>query len=336
MKIILVKILVAAFFLTVAGGVFNQVNSGSPVGNFWGGNGNNGNSGGQENGNQNNNNNNNNGNKKDRLDLKIDSTQHYNGNECVLVGNNYQWTGTADYPAPGTTCTGTWTETDLNCRHKFFKFDDVKPGDFGEDTISLHLSGEDGCGQILFKNVRDEGNGCNDPETKSTDPDCNTKTPGVKEKNGELREALLFSLWLDQGRTPGFQGKTDPGEGDNIFNEQDLLIFEGKNIQKCPATQEIRKHLRQARKVAFDECQRVDRDGDGRSTSNICQGLPRDGRMLKDVVYYYGFAWLLPSSVGNEAQTDSLEFDVEFRIKSNSQCSVCQNQCYECDARCGD
>lgn len=73
------------------------------------------------------------------LDLKIDNTQHYNGNVCALnQAGAYVWTGLSTYPVPNTLCDGTWTLKDLNLE-KFFNFLDVKPGDLGENTISLHV-----------------------------------------------------------------------------------------------------------------------------------------------------------------------------------------------------
>lgn len=274
-----------------------------------------------------------------KIDLKIDSQCHYynydpsNANAisegelsglvdvgCFFNGKSF----------------GTWSETDLG-REKFFNFSDLKPGDRGEDTISLHATGGDGCGQIIFRNIKESGNECNEPETQSADPDCKNKAPGKKEMKGELREALEFSMWLDQGQTPGFQGTGDSGEGDNIFNEKDVLLFSWKNINKCPSVQQIRKHLRQARKLSFSECQVADPDGDGKNTKNgVCQGLPRDGRMIESTVYYYGLGWRLPKETDNEVQTDSLTFDLAFSVKSNQACSPCANQCYECDSRCED
>jgi len=55
------------------------------------------------------------------LDLKIDNESFYNGQ--VYAGT-------------------TWALDDLN-GHLFFDFRDVKPGDWGEDTISLHVNDND-------------------------------------------------------------------------------------------------------------------------------------------------------------------------------------------------
>jgi len=63
------------------------------------------------------------------IDLKVDSECHYNGKTC----DNGKWTGT-DIP-----CACLWAEKDLTPQDVFFNFSDVKPGDKGEDTVSLRV-----------------------------------------------------------------------------------------------------------------------------------------------------------------------------------------------------
>ncbi len=84
------------------------------------------------------------------IDLTVDSEQHYNNMVCVenpdeAIGN-YWWQpevgftpAAGHYPAAGTVCDGTWAATDLGAQ-KFFNFSDIKPGDQGENTISLHIN----------------------------------------------------------------------------------------------------------------------------------------------------------------------------------------------------
>lgn len=77
------------------------------------------------------------------IKLSIDSTQHYNGNVCQKEGDGpYLWVGNSPYPVPGTLCTGTWPLQSLTSE-KFFDFADVKPGDYGENTISMHVFNND-------------------------------------------------------------------------------------------------------------------------------------------------------------------------------------------------
>lgn len=94
------------------------------------------------------------------IDLKVDSTQHYNGNECVAdtSGQGFHWSGSAAYPAPGSACDGTWPSKNLN-GEKFFNFNDLKPGDIGENTVSLIVNNNDSwmCGRLAFTSVEELG-----------------------------------------------------------------------------------------------------------------------------------------------------------------------------------
>lgn len=131
------------------------------------------------------------------IDLTVDSQQHYNGNVCALNSSQqYVWTGTDTYPVPGTVCDGTWTATDLGAQHQFFDFADVKPGDSGENTVSLHVS-NDAWLRLVVKDVTDLDNSCTEPEEGSSDT-CTVSTPeGTTAGAGELRENLMFSVFAD-------------------------------------------------------------------------------------------------------------------------------------------
>lgn len=180
------------------------------------------------------------------LDLKIDSWQHYNGNECVpeldASGHptgKYVWQGTNPYPVPGTPCDGTWTETDLKDGvHKFFNFHDIKPGDWGENTISLHVYDNDAWGKIHLKLGLNKDNDCTEPEGETEMKGVSSTTPpGVAagcDDDGELYKNMVFETWLDQGMIPGFQcgavntpGRPrcpeDPYEGDNIWQNHTVV-----------------------------------------------------------------------------------------------------------------
>jgi hypothetical protein len=77
------------------------------------------------------------------IKLKIDSTQHYNGNVCQKnEAGAYTWSGNSPYPVPNSPCNGSWPLRSLT-DEKFFDFTDVKPGDYGENTISMHVINND-------------------------------------------------------------------------------------------------------------------------------------------------------------------------------------------------
>ncbi len=104
------------------------------------------------------------------IDLKIDNTSYYNGefNE-------------------GTSC----ELVDLTIE-KFFDFGDLKPGDWGEDTISLHVGSNDSwvCADVTL--TSDDDNGITEPEGEDGDV-----TDGAG--NGELADAVDFLWWADDG-----------------------------------------------------------------------------------------------------------------------------------------
>ena len=205
------------------------------------------------------------------IDLKIDNESYYNG---VL---NPETTWRIDYDL-----------SDEN-GHQFFNFEDLKPGDWGEDTISLHINNNDAWLRMIIKDVTDFDNSCTEPEEGSVDT-CTVSSPELLTPGaGELREALLFSVWLDQGLTPGFQGKYnqtnplgDPGEGDNIRNHNEPTIISSGTI-----------------------------DADG-GTWNLADagGL----YLIGGQTAYFGIDWTLPGTTVNETQTDSMSATMEFQV----------------------
>lgn len=83
---------------------------------------------------------------------------------------------------------------------KFFNFNDIKPGDSGEHTISLHVDGSDAYVCLDFTNLTDEENGTNEPESLVD------VLPG-----GELSSGIEFFAWRD--------------DGDNTFEVGERPIF---------------------------------------------------------------------------------------------------------------
>ncbi len=155
------------------------------------------------------------------LDLKVDDTQHYDGLVCVpnVETAGYHWAidnqvGTARPELVGTPCDGTWSLTDLGPSHKFFNFSDVKPGDQGENTISLHVDNNAWACMDIGTNENNENTHLQ-PEINAGDNSSTT---------GELAENIHLIGWLDQGATPGFAGE-DQGEGDNIWQANEPVLF---------------------------------------------------------------------------------------------------------------
>lgn len=152
------------------------------------------------------------------IDLKVDSKQKYNGNECVDVdqtaGVNYQWVGNAAYPKAGTPCTGAWELTDLGPTNQFFKFDDVKPGDNGSNSISLHVINNDAWVCATVSNLTDLDNTLTEPEDADVDEIDNLTS-------GELKEKMVVTIWSDNGQGGGVAG-------DNVQNGTEPTLYTGQ------------------------------------------------------------------------------------------------------------
>lgn len=117
------------------------------------------------------------------IDLQVDNTCYYNGNACI----DGFWDGDEEKGA----CDCNWKLKDLD-EEQFFSFRDLKPGDWEEDTISLHVDNNDSwlCADVHL--TSDDDNGITEPEGEDGDV-----TDGAG--NGELADAVDFIWWADDG-----------------------------------------------------------------------------------------------------------------------------------------
>lgn len=283
------------------------------------------------------------------IDLKVDSKCHYYVMDDL---GDYVDRGCSYVDDAGNTVLfGDWAETDLKDGvHKFFAFEDVKPGDWGENTISLHVYDNDAWGKMIITAKTDFGDTCKEPETEmdaSKDADCSGLTPETAEADGELRENTTFSLWLDQGSIAGFQNggicAPDLYEGDNIWQpewepllsgvfpmeysgtEAQAMVWDKDNtdgfdgqsdgIIEIDAAYNPEVHgLWNALSAAYSYYGCSAYNADGHNDYNICHGLAADGRMVGSATYYFGVAWQIPYATGNEAQSDGFTGDLEFGV----------------------
>ena len=136
------------------------------------------------------------------LDLKVDSTCHY-------------WTdANADGQYEDVVCDnfGNWSETDLGPAYKFFNFSDVKPGDKGENTISLKPVNNDAYICAYVMNLMNDDNGLTEPES------IVDTTNGVG--NGELQQNIHLKIWKDNGDGNDY----DPC--DNVWEAGEQVLVE--------------------------------------------------------------------------------------------------------------
>ncbi len=104
----------------------------------------------------------------------------------------------------------TWELVDLTTQ-KFFNFLDVKPGDYGEDTISIHVGSNDAWMCAAARITSDVDGTCTEPEL-ADDPTCSAG-PGL----GELDSTLQFAFWADDGDNVYEPGTGTGGTPETIF-----------------------------------------------------------------------------------------------------------------------
>lgn len=221
------------------------------------------------------------------LDLKIDSTCHYNGNTCNA---NHVWEGASAYPVPGTSCSCTWVEKDLATGDLFFNFSDVKPGDDGENTISLHANGNDAYVCAIVSGLTNQENGCNEPETSY--PDTNCGNPGAGE--GELQNYIYLTIWRDNGVQESTGGGIT-GKCDNVWQDGETVLVPSTPIDSNNGTWKLYSPQTTALAGGSTEC--------------------------------LGVAWSISPSAGNNVQGDSVTANISFyaeqaRNNPNFNCGV--------------
>lgn len=141
------------------------------------------------------------------IDLLVDNESYYNSNVCAVDEadlddddntEEYLWQGTTGFPVPGTPCDTSWDLDNLNngdvIAHRFFNFDDVKPDDEGEDTISLHVQNEAWmCMDVTL--TSNDDNSSNEPELLDGD----AQEDEDNSWDGELAQNLQMFWWADDG-----------------------------------------------------------------------------------------------------------------------------------------
>jgi len=225
------------------------------------------------------------------IDLEVDNHCWYNGYECI----NDQWVG--DGSLNGTLCSCTWDLKDLD-GELFFDFEDLKPGDWGEDTVSLHVHDNDAWGCVAFDNLVDYENGCTEPEEDDGDQTC--ENPGAGE--GELSDELYFVFWADMCNENAEPGDNKYQDGcESILMSGSAGEILGGRTYTLAAPEKI----------------------------NIFTGITSDP-LVGGENYYIGKAWCYGSMpepqadgsvlcngalVSNLSQTDSLTGDITFYIE---------------------
>lgn len=118
------------------------------------------------------------------IDLGIDNDSYYNG----VYSTGTSWLLTYDLDDEGGP-------------YFYFNFEDLKPGDWGEDTISLHVNNNDAwvCADVTLTS---------DNENDIVEPEADL---GDTAPDGELADEVYFIWWAD--------------DGDNVLEEGEELIW---------------------------------------------------------------------------------------------------------------
>lgn len=156
------------------------------------------------------------------LDLTIDNHCYYNGAECAWYGNNngyepgYYWNGNPLEEE----CYCTWSLDDLNGK-VFFNFTDLKPADWGEDTVSLHVT-NDAWACVTITSTKNDDISSTEPELKAGDAQENPADLW----DGELAQNLEFFFWADMCSAASDGGRP----GDNKYTQdcgRDIPLMQG-------------------------------------------------------------------------------------------------------------
>ncbi|MDP2967530.1 MAG: TasA family protein [bacterium] len=238
------------------------------------------------------------------IDLKIDNHCYLNGDECVCTGDPEEEVCTwQSGPNIGETCTCSWSLKDLTEEEDlFFSFSDLKPGDYGEDTVSMHVYDNNAWVCAAFCNLVSDDETCVEPELEA-EPGC-----GEPGEDGELAENLFLVFWAD------VCDEYDAVPGDNIYQDEcDEVIMVDYADEIIPSQTYT---LADPTESVFPP-----------------DLLDEEGALIGSHDYYIGKAWCFGAMdgdafyegeivcdgklVGNEAQTDSLTGDIIFYVEQS-------------------
>ncbi len=164
----------------------------------------------------------------------------------------------------------------------FFSFGDIKPGDTGTTTISVHIKKNDAFVCLDFVNLKDVENGHNEPEGL-VDGD----------NQGELSEELEFFAWHDDGDNIFEAGEkplfgTSSQSADKVLKGQSYALADSTH---GPAIKKNETHY-----IGINWCA-------GDLSVNVATA-----KISCDA-----------NAMGNEAQTDSMTLDVLLRAVPSKQ-----------------
>ena len=191
----------------------------------------------------------------------------------------------------------------------FFNFSDIKPGDIGEDTISLHVNNNNAWACMNISLTATPENGQPEPEALVD------ATLGVND--GELQNSLYFSFWADDGDNVYEQGENVFKKGlvKDIWNGQNWTLADSQtNIWSGsgPLLGNTVKYIGKAWCFGDIAETPVAQDGLGKTGSN--------GPLARGTGFTCSGA-----NTGNIYQTDGITADITFSVvqSRNNSTYVC-------------
>lgn len=180
----------------------------------------------------------------------------------------------------------------------FFNFTDIKPGDIGEDTISIHVNNNNAWSCMNINLAGTPENGQNEPEL-AVDP-----TTGLSD--GELQNHLYFTFWADDGDNVFEQGEKVFKQGltRDIFNGENWALADSQtNVWNGtgPLLGATTKYIGKAWCFGTIGQTPLAQDGLGKTGAN--------GPLFRGT----GFS-CSGADVGNIVQSDGIKVDVSFSV----------------------
>jgi len=182
----------------------------------------------------------------------------------------------------------------------FFDFEDLKPGDVGEDTISIHVGSNNAWMCAAARITSDLDNSMTEPEDESS------PLAGDGTADGDLDTGINFMFWhddgdnvLEVGETPFLNGSLASmgAAGQITLADSQSSILGGT----APIPGDTTFYIGKAWCYGALGAGAVPQDGPGKLLGSTNGPLVRGTGVTCD-----------GSAVGNEGQTDSVEGDLQF------------------------
>ncbi|MFB6108863.1 MAG: SipW-dependent-type signal peptide-containing protein [Haloplanus sp.] len=180
---------------------------------------------------------------------------------------------------------------------------DVKPGDEGHLSLSLHLFDNPGYIWMQGSLLENAENGVNEPESKDVDEDDPLGETSGTATSGELADEIRVDIWYDADCNGAYDADDDYVFRGSLADALTLLSTgDGIPLDGDPST-------------PYAAVTGDDTTGDGLPDANL--GLASGVDAARDcfadhATYCVGFRWYLPLDHANEVQSDSVAFYVGF------------------------